>query len=172
MSTQHTFVVEVARALVAEVAQNTEDVLEAARQLTEKSWRGTFAAIGIVGRLESDLTLAMKLCDTAANADPNVALEDGTTPVVVKAMALFQRGLIAMGQKRFKDAVKCFELLLSYSPDQATYFNTALCFLRMKGIFTDRTPDAIAAFQKCIEIDPKMETAIDAGKELARLGRL
>lgn len=42
----------------------------------------------------------------------------------------------------------------------------------MKGLFRDRTQDAVVAFQKCIELDPETQIAIDAGKELARLGQL
>ena len=168
-----TFLLKVANALVDEVAQNTDVVLEKARQLKDrKGFIDSLQAVALVGELKDNLALAMKLSDTAAQADPSIALDDGTTPAFVKAKALFQRGLIAMGQKSFKEAVKCFEDSISHALDQATYFNIALCFLQMKGLFRDRTQDAVAAFQKCIELDPETQIAIEAGKELARLGQL
>lgn len=171
------FLLKVADALVDEVAQNTDTVLETARQLKNRegfmdNLRGAFAGGALVGELRNNLTLAMKLSDASVQADPNITLDGGTTPAVVKAKALFQQGLIAMGQKGFKEAVKYFEDSVSYAADQVTYFNIALCFLQMKGLFRDRTQDAVAAFQKCINIDPQADIAIDAGKELARLGRL
>lgn len=171
------FLLKVADALVNEVSQNTDTVLETARRLENREGfmdrlRGTFAAGALVGELKNNLVLAMKLSDTAAQADLNIRLDDGTTPAVVKAKALFQRGLIAMGQKYPKEAVKCFEDSINYAVDQTTYFNIALCFLQMKGVFRDRAQDAVASFQKCIELNPEGEIAIEAGKELARLGQL
>lgn len=65
-----------------------------------------------------------------------------------------------------------YERSLSLLPDQSTYFNLGLCLLQIKGFFTDKTADAIAAFQKCIEIDPNTDIAVSAGMELARLGKL
>jgi len=172
-----TFLLKVANALVEEVIQYTDAVLETAQQLQNREGfmdriRGAFAAGSLIGQLNKNLTLAMKISDNAAQADPSIALDDGTTPALVKARALFQQGLIAMGHKSFKEAVKYFEESISYAPDQATYFNIGLCFLQMKGLFRDRTQDAVVAFQKCIELDPETQIAIDAGKELARLGQL
>lgn len=171
------FLLKVANAFVEEVAQNTDTVLETARQLRSRegfmdSLRGALGAAALVGKLKDDLVKALELADDSIQLDSDVALDDGTTPAVVKAKAIFQQGLIAMGQKDFKEAVKYFEGSLNYAADQSTYFNIALCFLEMKGLFRDRTQDAVAAFQKCVDLDPETEMAIGAGKELARLGQL
>ena len=42
----------------------------------------------------------------------------------------------------------------------------------MKGLFRDKTQEAIAALQKCIDIDSETDIAVDAGKILARRGLL
>ena len=55
----------------------------------------------------------------------------------------------------------------------ATHKNKhARSVLRMKGLFRDRTEDAVSAFLKCINLNLETETAINAGKALARLGKL
>jgi hypothetical protein len=41
-----------------------------------------------------------------------------------------------------------------------------------EGWFTDRTQDAVDVLQRSISLNPESEIAIQAGKELARLGRL
>lgn len=172
------FLLRTANALVDEVAQSTSSVLETARQLANRrqgfmdSLRGAFAASGLVGELESNLRLAIRLCDAAAHADSNLTLNDRITPSFVKAKAFFQQGLIAMEQNRFDEAVTHFGVSAGLAADQATYLNIGLCFLQMKRLFSDRTENAVAAFQKCIDLDPESEIAITAGKELARLGRL
>ena len=171
------FSLAVASALVDEVAQNTDSVLEAAQQLQNREGfvdglKGAVAGGRLVGVLHGNLGLAIQLCDRAAQSDSSVRLETGETPSLVKSRALFQEGLIAFGQKRFKEAVEYFEQSLSLSSDQTTYYNAALCFLEMKGLFRDRTQDAVAAFRQCIDLNQEAPIAIAAGKELARLGQL
>jgi tetratricopeptide (TPR) repeat protein len=169
------FILKVAKALVDEVAQKTKPIIEIIQELREKEKPSIFfgsEADKLIKILKEDLELAMKLADKVSKTVPNLTLEDGTTPQSVKSDALFQLGLIYMGDKQFKEAVRYFEESLTYMPDQATYFNLGLCFSEMKGLFTDRTKDAIQAFWKCVEIDPASELAIKAGKILARLGQL
>jgi len=171
------FQLKIADALVDEVAENTDAVLQAARKLQAREGfmdglRGAMAAGALLGSLKNNLVLGMRLADASAKSNPSIKLDDGTTPATVKARALFQEGLIAMGQKNMKDAVKRFEESVQYVADQSTYFNIALCFLEMKGLFTDKTKDAVTALEKCIDLVPDSELAIAAGKELARLGRL
>jgi tetratricopeptide (TPR) repeat protein len=175
------FILKTAKALVDEVAQNTKPIIEKIRELREeekKTIPTTFDLIfggeadKLIKILKKDLELAMKLADKVSKTVPNLTLEDGTTPQSVKSDALFQLGLIYMGDKQFKEAIKYFEESLTHMPDQATYFNLGLCFLEMKGLFTDRTKDAIQAFWKCVEMDSTSELAIEAGKILARLGQL
>ncbi len=171
------FLLKVANALVEEVAQNTDTVLETARRLQERerfmdNLKGAFSAGSLVGQLKNNLELAIRLSDKAAEAGLSNDAENSLTPAFVRGKALFQKGIIAMGQKSFKEAVECFEESLKHISDQAVYFNIAVCFLQMKGIFRDRTQDAITAFENCINLNPNSELAIRAGKELARLGRL
>jgi tetratricopeptide (TPR) repeat protein len=154
----------------------TFSVLEAARTLERRegfmeSLKGAMAAGALVGELKRNLELAMQLADRAARMGASAGDEE-LTPSVVKARALFQLGVIAMGQRNFKEAVRFFEQSLNETPTQATYLNMAYCFLQMKGWFTDRTADAIKALERCVELDPESELAVLAGKELARLGRL
>jgi tetratricopeptide (TPR) repeat protein len=168
------FLLKVADALVSEVGEKTDAVLEAARRLEQREGfteqlKGSFAAGRLVGELERNLELALKLCD---KIPPEIELDDGKTVAHVKASALFQRGVIAMGRNQLKEAVKFFEESLRLAPNQVTLYNIAFCYLQMKGWFTDRTQDAIDALQKCISLNPQSEIAIQAGKDLARLGRL
>jgi tetratricopeptide (TPR) repeat protein len=131
--------------------------------------KGSLAASKLVGELKRNLELALKLCD---KIPPETELGRGKTVAHVKAGALFQRGVIAVGQNELKEAVKFFEESLRLAPNQVTLYNIAFCYLQMKGWFTDRTNGAIDALQKCISLDPQSEIAIQAGKGLARLGRL
>jgi tetratricopeptide (TPR) repeat protein len=131
--------------------------------------KGSFAAGGLVGELVRNLELALKLCE---KIPPEIELDNGKTAATVKAEALFQRGVIAIGRNQLKEAVKFFEESLKAAPSQAALYNIAICYLQMKGWFTDRTQDAVDALQKCISLDPESEIAVQAGKELARLGRL
>jgi tetratricopeptide (TPR) repeat protein len=173
------FLLKVADALVSEVAEKTDAVLEAARRLEQREGfmeqlKGSFAAGRLVGELERNLELALKLCDKIP-PETKLDLDDGKTVktvVDVKAHALFQRGVIAMGRNQLKEAVKFFEESLRLAPTQVALYNIAFCYLQMKGWFSDRTQDAVDALQKCISLDPQSEIAIEAGKELARLGRL
>lgn len=165
------FLLRVAKALVEEVAEKLkamrETIFSTPEERLDRSKINALAA-----ELERDLEIALSLCDRVAKADPDVILEDGATPSGVIASALFRRGLIKSTIGKHREAVQYYEQSLKYSPDQATYYNIGLNFLSMKGIFTDRTQDAVAAFEKCIELDPESEMAIKAGKELARLRRL
>jgi tetratricopeptide (TPR) repeat protein len=155
---------------VDEVAQETSSLLDSIRSLGKEVDYTKVAYIAM--DLMHDLSRAIELADKAAKLDPNIVLPDDTTVSLVKARAYFQRGLIAMGQKKFREAIKSFEDSLKYDADQATYYNIGLAYLRMKGLFTDRTQEAIAAFQKCIDLNPETDLAIDAGKALARRGLL
>jgi tetratricopeptide (TPR) repeat protein len=152
------FLLRVANALVDEIAEKIAQV---------QSWKDVNTY-----ELEKNLSLSVDLADKVARSNPNIELNDGTTPTLVKARAFFYRGYIAMRTADFKEAVKYFEESLRYHAEQSTYFNLGLCFLMMKGLFQDRTQDAISAFQKCIDLNPETEVAINAGKELARLGQL
>jgi tetratricopeptide (TPR) repeat protein len=168
------FLLKVADALVSEVGEKTDAVLEAARSLEQREGfmeqlKGSFAAGRLVGELIRNLELALKLCD---KIPPETELEDGKTVADVKAAALFQHGVIAIGRNQLKEAVKFFEESLRLAPTQVALYNIAFCYLQMKGWFTDRTQDAVDALEKCISLDPQSEIAVEAGKELARLGRL
>lgn len=171
------FLLKVAEALVNEVAVTTDSVLTKARQEKDREGfldglRGAFTAGALVYQLQRDLQLALKLCETAAKADPGVALDDGTTPAAITAKVLFQQGLIAYGEKKFKEAVGLFEQSLRYAISQTTYYNIGECLLQMKGLFHDTTADAVKAFQQCINLNLNTEIAIEAGKQLARLEAL
>jgi tetratricopeptide (TPR) repeat protein len=168
------FLLRVADALVSEVGEKTDAVLEAARRLEQRdgfmeTLKGNLASARLVGELVRNLELALKLCE---KIPPETELDDGKTVAYVKASALFQQGVIAVGRGQFKEAVRLFEESLRWAPTQVALYNIALCYLQMKGWFTDRTQDAVEALQKCISLDPQSEIAIEAGKELARLGRL
>jgi hypothetical protein len=131
------FLLRVADALIEEVEQKTDSVLEAVRTLERRegfmeSLKGALAAGALVGELQRNLKLAIQLADRAAQMDPN-AREEELTPSVVKARALFQLGVIAMGQRKFKEAVWFFEESLKQTPTQSTYLNMAYCFMQMKG---------------------------------------
>ena len=156
------FTLRVAKGLANGVAQEV-DRLPSAEPAKVKQ---------IISNLERDLECAISLCDKALKADTNVKLEDGTTPVWVKANVLFQKGRIRTCRSDFKEAVKYFEESIGYLPDQATYYNIGSCFLEMKGLFRDKTEDAVKAFEKCVELDPESELALQAGKALARLKKL
>jgi tetratricopeptide (TPR) repeat protein len=164
------FLLKVAESLVGEVAQETSSLLDSIHRLGKDV--DYTKVVYIAMDLRSDLSCAIGLADKAAKQDPNIMLPDEATVSSVKAKAYFQMGLIAMAQKKFKDAINYFEESLKYDPDQATYYNIGLCYLRMKGLFTDKTQEAIAALQKCIDMNPETDTAIDAGKILARRGLL
>jgi tetratricopeptide (TPR) repeat protein len=169
------FLLQVADALVSEVGEKTDAVLEAARRLEQREGfteqlKGVFSSASkLVRELKRNLELALKLCD---RIPPEIELDDGKTAAHIKARALFQLGMIAIGQNQLKEAVKFFEESLKAAPTQVALYNIAFCYLQMKGWFTDRTQDAIDALEKCISLDPESEIAIEAGKELARLGRL
>lgn len=77
-----------------------------------------------------------------------------------------------MGEENYKDALRYFDQSLSCAPNSLTYYSIGNCLLDMKGLFADRTKEAVAAFKKCIEMDLMSETAVEAGKKLARLGQL
>lgn len=164
------FLLKVAKSLVEEVSQETSSLLDSIRRLGKDVDYTKVAYIAM--DLRSDLDCAITLTDNISKQDPNIALPDDTTPSDVKASAYFQMGLTFMAQKKFKDAIKYFEESLKYNPDQATYYNIGLCYLRMKGLFRDKTQEAIAALQKCIDIDSETDIAVDAGKILARRGLL
>lgn len=112
------FLLRVARALVEEVAQSTKPVLDAVRERKLEEWK----AMVLTSDLVTDLRHAERLCDNAIKADPNVELNDGTTPLQIKADIFFQMALIEMCRRNFKEAVKYFEQSLSYEPDQAAYY--------------------------------------------------
>jgi tetratricopeptide (TPR) repeat protein len=167
---QPIFLMKVADSLIEEVAQKTHSLLESIRELGKDVDYTKVAYIAM--DLSRDLSCALQLVERAVKLDPNITLPDGEKPSSLKARAYFQLGLINMAQKKFKDAINCFEESLRYEPDQATYYNIGLCYLRMKGLFTDKTQEAISAFQKCIDMDPETSIAVDAGKILARRGLL
>lgn len=149
------FLLKIADALVEEVSQSTDVVLQAAQELQNRDGfiegvRGAFSAGKLTGNLKNNLSLAIKLCESSAQLDPSIKLENGLASGAIKAKALFHFGLISIGQKSFKEAVKYFEDSINYEADQATYFNIALCLLEMKGLFRDRTQDAVGALQKCM----------------------
>jgi hypothetical protein len=182
------FMLTVARALVKEVDDNTRTTLEAIRDLGNRdtgsmgflgavteNWKIGKAQKGLIEGLKRNLTIAMSLCGEVYNIDPATTMEAGETAHEVTAMAFFQQAVLALGLNDPKGAVKNFEESLKYSADQGTMFNIGLCFSQMPsgGMFgKDYTPDAVSAFQKCIDMDTESEKAILAGKELARLGKL
>ena len=125
-----------------------------------------------VRTLDDDLKIALSLCERAFEKDPDVTIEKDLSLMEIKSLALFQRGYLRYLIGQYRDAIQFFESSLQYSPSQATYYNIGVCYERMKGVFSDRTKDAITAYEKCIEIDPDSEIAIKAGKQLARLGKL
>jgi tetratricopeptide (TPR) repeat protein len=169
MSTQSpVFLLKVASALVKEVDEKS---ISLADTLTSSSEIDRFKLETYVQELERDLDIAISLCKRALEMDPNVSFAD-EAPNKVISSAFFRHGFLKGLLKKYKDAVKYYEESLKYEPDQATYFNIGLAFIKMRGLFTDRTQDAVSAFQKCIQLDPESEMAIKAGKELARLRKL
>jgi tetratricopeptide (TPR) repeat protein len=162
------FLLRVASALVKEIDEKSislRDTLTSSSEI-DKSKLETY-----VQELERDLDIAISLCKRVLEMDPNVSFAD-ETPNGVISSALFRHGFLKGLLKKYKDAVKYYEESLKYEPNQVTYFNIGLSFINMRGLFTDRTQDAVSAFQKCIQLDPESEMAIKAGKELARLKKL
>jgi tetratricopeptide (TPR) repeat protein len=169
-SKQPIFLLRVAKGLIEDVKHETDALLKAIRELEEEV---DYSKVSYVAAdLIKDSTIALQLIDRAVKLDPEIALPDGTTPSSLKSLAYFELGLINVAQRKFKEAIKYFEESLRYEPDQATYYNIGVCYLRMKGLFTDKTQEAISALQKCIDMDPETSTAVDAGKVLARRGLL
>jgi hypothetical protein len=126
------FLLKVADALVSEVSEKTDAVLEAARRLEQREGfteqlKGSFAAGRLVGELERNLELALKLCD---RIPPETKLDDDKAVAHVKAAALFQRGVIAIGRNQLKEAVKFFEESLRSAPTQVALYNTAFAISR------------------------------------------
>jgi len=127
--------------------------------------------------LVDKLNLAVELCDKAKQQDLNANI-DGVSSDEIKSIVYFEFGNIFFAEGGvtkgyYESAVEYYEKSLSLSPNnQQTYFNLGQTFLRIKGFRVDKTPEAITAFQKCIEINPDSDIAISAGKTLARLGKL
>lgn len=174
------FLLKVADSLLEEVRANTEEVLKLAQDLKSRSSQEGFwasfktigSASGLISALKNNLNLALQLCEKAKKLDPNITLENGEAPEDIIAKIYFEFGFINSGDKRYGEAVNYFEKSLSLVKDQSTYFNLGLCLLQIKGLFKDKTEDAVRAFEKCIETDPNSDIAVLAGKELARLYRI
>jgi tetratricopeptide (TPR) repeat protein len=180
MELKEEFLLRVAKNLVEQVSQNTQNVLSESQELKSRaSQQGFWAsaktlstAQGLINELRNNLNLAINLCNKVLTSNPDAKIQGEITAKQIQSDAYFQLGLISFLERRFKEAVEYYNKSLSLLPDQSTYLNLGLCFLQIKGVFSDKTPDAIAAFQKCIEIDPNSDIAISAGMELARLGKL
>jgi len=180
MELKEEFLLRVAKELVEQVSQNTQNVLSESQDLKSRASQQGFwasaktlaSAQSLINELKNNLKLAINLCNKVLTSNSDAKLEGGVTAKQIQSSAYFQLGLIFFLERRPKEAVEYYEKSLSLLPDQSTYFNLGLCLLQIKGVFSDRTADAIATFQKCIEIDSNSDIAISAGMELARLGKL
>jgi len=182
MEMSENFLLRVAEGLLLEVMENTNDALAEAEQLKNRSndkssgfWeraKAISAAQGLINELTTNLRVAYNLCVKVSERNPSAKLENGKTAKQIQSAVCFQFGLINTLQRRFAQAVEYYEESLALVPDQSTYFYLGLCLTQFKGFFSNKTADAIVAFQKCIEIDPTTDFAVKAGMELARLGKL
>jgi len=169
-----------AKKLVEQVSQNTQNVLSESQELKNRASQQDFwaslktlaTAQGFINELKNNFNLAINLFNKVLTSNHDAKIQGEITAKQIQSDAYFQLGLISFLGRHFKEAVEYYNKSLSLLPDQSTYFNLGLCFLQIKRVFSDKTRDAIAVFQKCIEIDPNSDIAISVGMKLARLGKL
>lgn len=160
--------------LLNETAEQTGDIqgLIKARKVAEdvykeSFWAGVRAQSGFyqeIGQLEHRLEQALALAQQAKDANPHVTVsEEGVelSPENVIANVYFQKGLLKLGQEQWKDARQWFEQSLDVMnhPSAQLYLGYTIA---MQGYRID----AIAAFQRVIDVYPESEEAVEATKEL------
>lgn len=171
MESKPLFLLRVANSFIDEVAQTK--LYDLAHSLSTGSGDPIKMAHNV---LADKLNLAINLCDKAKQQDPNANLE-GMSSDAIKSKSYFEFGNIFFAEGKvtrgsYEAAVEYYEKSLSLLPNQATYLNLGRAFTKIKGFRVDKTPEAIMAFQKCIEINLDSCIAISAGKILARMGKL
>lgn len=182
-----TFDLRTAKSLIAEVKEETEYVVELYSAATEKGFGKTWKALGQVGRLKKNLDIAINLAKKASEAEPNAVLPDGTTCKTLIAEAHFQKGLIALGTKGYKEAISHFETSFKIEPSQEALINIAICKLAPIDDYIRRLPsfdplglgrrgvrkqlektDAFSILDQVVSMNPESDTAVEAGKLIAK----
>ena len=193
------FNLRVAKALIDEVGETSDKVLDEARQVLREGEdegffnriKSSFASGKMVDALHDDIDKAIELCDALSDdvtiPHPEVP-ELRVNAMSVKAEAFFHKGLVTWGQGDPQGAVELMNDSLALMPDQATYLNIGLCFNQMRetrggsGLAgkiqravtsgAGQAEAAIDSFRRCVELDSESEVGVKAGMELARLGQL
>ncbi|MDA1190091.1 MAG: tetratricopeptide repeat protein [Candidatus Poribacteria bacterium] len=158
-----------------------------------KSFFSTHREMKDIHSLHADLDRAVAICDAV---DANVTIPNPENPDVklgapsVKAMALFQKGILLRNQGDVQNAIEQMNQSLRVEPDQATLYNIGQFFIDLreqrggqdgglgatvKKMLTsgaEQTDQAIDAFRQCVSMNSESEIAVKAGMELARLEQL
>lgn len=166
--------------LLSETAEQTGDIQSlikargAAKDVYKESfWAGVRAQSRFyqeIGQLEQKLEQAIILAREATDANPHVTVsEEGVelSPESVIANAYFQKGLLNLGQERWKDARQWFEQSLSVMdhPSAQLYLGHTVAIQGYR-------EDAVTAFQQVIDTYPEGEEAVEATKALADLRQM
>lgn len=166
--------------LLNETAEQTTDVKglirarEEARSLSKESfWAGIKVHYRIgqeIGQLNQKIDQAIQLTHEAKTTNPAVTItEEGVelNPDIVISTAYNQKGLLSLGQERWNEARSWFEQSLTLLDDPATQLLLGYA-ITTQGY----RQDAIAAFQRVIDVYPDSEEAVEATKEITILRQI
>lgn len=166
--------------LLNETAEQTIDIegliktREKAESLSEENlWAGMKEHYRIgkeIGQLNQKIDQAIKLANEAKTSNPAVIIIEENvelSPDIVISTAYNQKGLLNLGQERWDEARSWFEQSLAIIDDPATQ-------LLLGYVITTQgyRQEAIATFQRVVDVYPDSEEAVEATKELTILRQI
>jgi len=169
-----------ALSLLNETAEITGDIQglirsrKTAENLYQASfWEGAkaqFRFYGEIGALERKLKQAVELAQQAKDAKPDVIVTVESvdfTPETAIGNAYFQKGLLSLGQERWKEAKQRFEDSLNSAdnPLSQLFLGHALAM----GGYREA---AANAFQRVVNTYPESDDAVEARKALMELQQM
>ena len=144
---------------------------------TAQKMKSTAKANRLTQDTDHRIDEVLKRCSQLSDSSPNASLADGTTPDILCARALVARARLielvvsAMNfvkrKKAYREAIDALEQSIGLHPNQEAYLHLGICNTRLKEKAT-----AIAAFRKCIELDADSDQALEAAKNLRKLGQM